>query len=99
MTAALSRDAVLKVAALARLELTDEELETFTGQLAAVLEYVDVLNELDTDGVEPMTHVAELTDVLRDDEPCASLPSDAALANAPKSDGRFFLVPPILDTA
>jgi aspartyl-tRNA(Asn)/glutamyl-tRNA(Gln) amidotransferase subunit C len=99
MTARLNRDDVAKVALLGRLKLSSEELDRFTLQLARVLEYVDVLSEVDTQNVEPMAHAVELTNVFRGDveQPC--LPRDEALANAPKTDGRFFLVPPILDGA
>jgi aspartyl-tRNA(Asn)/glutamyl-tRNA(Gln) amidotransferase subunit C len=99
MTARLNRDDVAKVALLGRLKLSSPEIDQFTVQLARVLEYVDVLSEVDTQSVEPMAHAVELTNVFRDDveEPC--LPREDALANAPKTDGRFFLVPPILDGA
>ena len=97
MRAPITRDDVAKVATLARLKLSEDELETFTSQLDEVLEYVDILNEVDTDDVEPMAHAAELTDVFRQDETRESLPRDQALANAPKTDGHFFLVPQILD--
>lgn len=93
---ALSRDDVVKVASLARLKLTEGELEDFRLQLGGILDYVAMLNEVDTDGVEPMVHAIELANVFRDDEVRPSLPRDAALANAPKTDGRFFLVPQIL---
>jgi aspartyl-tRNA(Asn)/glutamyl-tRNA(Gln) amidotransferase subunit C len=96
MTAQLSREDVLHVATLARLKLSDAELETFTSQLAQVLDYVDILNEVDTDEVEPMAHAAGLTNVFREDAVRDSLPREAALANAPKTDGQCFLVPPIL---
>lgn len=93
----LTRDEVRKVALLARLKLRDDELDRFTAQLGQVLEYVRVLDELDTRDVEPMVHAVEVTDVWRADEIAASLPRDSALANAPQTDGRYFLVPPILD--
>ena len=97
MTARLNRDDVAKVALLARLKLSPAELDRFTPQLARVLEYVDVLSEVDTQNVEPMAHAVELANVFREDaeQPCLS--REDALANAPKTDGRFFLVPPILD--
>jgi aspartyl-tRNA(Asn)/glutamyl-tRNA(Gln) amidotransferase subunit C len=98
MAAPLTRDDVRKVALLARLKLTESELETFTSQLGQVLAYVDVLNEVDTEAVEqPMAHAVELTNVFREDVPGTSLPREAALANAPKTDGRFFVVPQILE--
>ncbi|MFM8477687.1 MAG: Asp-tRNA(Asn)/Glu-tRNA(Gln) amidotransferase subunit GatC [Planctomycetaceae bacterium] len=87
---------VQKVARLARLALSDEELQQSRERLTAVLDYVQLLNEVDTSGVEPLLHPVPLENVFRDDSPVASLSPDAALANACRSDGRFFLVPQIL---
>lgn len=89
---------VRRVADLARLRFDDDELPEYAAQLSRILGYVRQLDELDTDDLEPMPHAVELTDVLRDDEPRPSLPREAALANAPKQDGRSFVVPPILDS-
>ena len=97
MSAPLSSDVVTRVAQLARLKLSDPERERMASQLARVLEYVAVLNEVDVDGVEPMAHAVELANVLRDDRKYPSLPREDALANAPKTDGECFLVPAILD--
>lgn len=94
---ALSRDDAAKVARLARLELTDAELESFTGQLGRILDYVAILDELNVDEVEPMVHAVELPNVLRPDDLTPSLPRAAALANAPKTDGKYFLVPAIIE--
>ena len=92
----LSRDQVLHVARLARLELTDDELDTFTGQLAAVLEHAADVEALDVDDVAPTSHPFELTNVLRADEVRPSVDRDEVLAEAPAAaDGRF-KVPPIL---
>lgn len=99
MAEQLSTDDVRKVAHLARLKLSDQDVERFTGQLADILQYVEQLKEVDTDAVEPLVHAVELTNVLRDDVPRASLPRDAALSNAPAADGAYFLVPPILENA
>jgi len=93
---ALTRQDVEKVALLARLQLEPEELDQLTGQLARVLEYVDQLRQLDTSDVAPLAHAVELTNVFREDEPGATLPREQALANAPRSDGRFYLVPAVL---
>jgi aspartyl-tRNA(Asn)/glutamyl-tRNA(Gln) amidotransferase subunit C len=95
--ARLTPEDVRKVALLARLKLRDDEVDRFTTQLGEVLDYVGLLEELDTTDVEPMAHAVEVSNVFRDDAVAPSLPRDAALANAPKSDGRYFLVPPILD--
>lgn len=97
MTAPLTRAEVEKVALLARLKLSDADLETFTRQLGRVLEYVNVLNEVDTTEVEPMAHAVDVVNVFRGDEPRGSLPREQSLANAPKTDGRYFLVPQVLD--
>lgn len=97
MAEQLTPDEVRKVAILARLKLSEAEIEAFGRQLSHVLEYVDILNEVDTTNVEPMAHVADLSNVLRDDVVRESLPRDKAIANAPKSDGTYFLVPQILD--
>lgn len=96
-TPALDRATVAKVATLARLKLTDAEIDDYVGRLGAVLEYVRVLDELDTSNVEPLVHAFEMTNVFRVDEVLPSLPRADALANAPKSDGRCFLVPRIID--
>jgi aspartyl-tRNA(Asn)/glutamyl-tRNA(Gln) amidotransferase subunit C len=88
---------VKKVAKLSRLELTDSEIEEFTGQLGAILEYVEKMNELDTKNVEPLAHCLPVSNVFRDDIVKASLGTDRVLANAPKKDEMFFIVPKILD--
>jgi len=92
----ISRADVEKVALLARLHLTDAELETITGQLAQIVGYVDQLGEVNTDNVAPMAHAIEVTNVFRDDQVAPSLPRDEALANAPHHDGRGYLVPAVL---
>ena len=97
MTTPLSREDVEKVALLARLKLSPAELELLTTQLGQILTYVDILNEVDTEDVEPMAHAVEMSNVFREDEQRPSLPRELALANAPKTDGRYFLVPPILE--
>lgn len=94
--AAISRDDVAHVARLARLQLSDEELDTFTGQLAAVLEHAADVEALDVHDVPPTSHPFELANVLRPDEPRPSLDRDEVLSQAPDAvDGRF-RVPPIL---
>jgi|ERR1700722_2813269 len=97
MSGRLTRDDVAKVALLGRLKLTADEMDRMTVQLGRVLEYVDILNEVDTQNVEPMAHAIELRDVFREDVPVPSLPREDALANAPKTDGRCFVVPAILE--
>jgi aspartyl-tRNA(Asn)/glutamyl-tRNA(Gln) amidotransferase subunit C len=93
---ALTRADVEKVALLARLRLGEVELETMTGQLAQIVAYVDQLGEVDTSGVEPMAHAVEVTNVFAADEVQPSLARDAALATAPRHNGRGYLVPAVL---
>lgn len=97
MATRLTRADVLKVASLARLKLTESEIEAFAIKLGELLEYFAVLNEVQTDDVEEMVHAVELSNVFRDDVVRPSLDRRAALANAPKADGQFFLVPQILE--
>jgi aspartyl-tRNA(Asn)/glutamyl-tRNA(Gln) amidotransferase subunit C len=91
---AITRDEVLHVARLARLELTDEEVERFTGQLSAILEAVAKVSELDLSDIEPTAHPLDVVNIWADDEPRPSLPSEEALANAPDHEAGFFKVPP-----
>ncbi|MFZ2148661.1 MAG: Asp-tRNA(Asn)/Glu-tRNA(Gln) amidotransferase subunit GatC [Sedimentisphaerales bacterium] len=86
-----------KVARLSRLELTEAEIQEFTGQLSAILDYVEKMNELDTTDVEPLAHCLPISNVFREDIAKESLGTEKALANAPKRDGEFFKVPKILD--
>lgn len=93
---AISKADVERVALLARLELDDARVEALTPQMAEIVAYVDSLAEVDTEGVEPMAHAVELTNVLRDDEVRPGLSHEAALANAPLSDGVGFRAPAVL---
>jgi len=88
---------VRKVARLSRLELTEAEVEEFTGQLSAILDYVEKMNELDTANVEPLAHCLPVSNVFRADSVKESLGTEKTLANAPQRDGEFFKVPKILD--
>ena len=90
---AITRDDVVHVAKLARLELTEAELERFAGQLNAILEAVGKVSELDLASVEPTQHPLELSNVWAEDEPRPSLPVEEALANAPEREGDAFRVP------
>jgi aspartyl-tRNA(Asn)/glutamyl-tRNA(Gln) amidotransferase subunit C len=94
---ALSIDEVGKVALLARLRLTPDELERFTGQLNSIVEFVAQLQGLDTSNVEPLAHGVEVRNVFRDDVRGPSLAREKALANAPKRNDEGFLVPAVLD--
>jgi len=94
----ISPQEVREIATLARLELSDQEIERMTGDLDAILTYVAALQELDTSSVEPMTHAVPFDCPLRPDEVRPSLPVEDALANAPRREGPFFLVPRIVPT-
>ena len=94
---ALSAADVRWVAHLARLDLSEAELETMTRQLSAIIEYVNQLQQVNTDGVEPLAHPLPMHNVFREDEPRPSLAVDAALANAPQRKGDFYAVPAVLD--
>jgi len=93
----ISVDQVRYVAELARLELDPGEEARLTGQLNAILEYMSQLSEVDTDGVEPTSHVLPLTNVMRDDVPRDCLPTAEALANAPEAEQGHFAVPKIIE--
>lgn len=96
MTPRLSRDDVLHVADLARLSLTDEEVDLFTEQLASVLAHAADVSALDTSGVPPTAHPLPLENVLRDDVVQPSLDRDEVLREAPAAEAGRFRVPPIL---
>jgi aspartyl-tRNA(Asn)/glutamyl-tRNA(Gln) amidotransferase subunit C len=91
---AISREQVEHVARLARLALTEEELERLREQLGAILAAVSKVSELDLADVPPTSHPLALVNVLADDEPRPSLPREVALANAPLADDGAFRVPP-----
>ena len=95
----ISKADVAHVAHLARLDLTDEELELYTVQLAQVLEHARDVEALDTAGVAPTAHPLPLANVLRDDVPAPSLDRDEVLDQAPAADGVRFRVPRILGEA
>lgn len=94
----IDRDQVLHVAKLARLKLSEGEVERMAGELSGILEHVDRMGKLDLEGVQPTSHVVELENVLRADEPWQSLPRDVALAPAPEPvDGAFRVPSPQAD--
>ncbi|MBN1844322.1 MAG: Asp-tRNA(Asn)/Glu-tRNA(Gln) amidotransferase subunit GatC [Sedimentisphaerales bacterium] len=99
MSEKLTAEQVRHVAKLARLACTDEEIAEFTEQLAAILQYVGQLEQVDTADVEPLAHCLPVHNVFRRDEVRPSLTNDQALANAPQRDGEFFAVPKVLDDA
>ena len=84
------------IANLARLQLTEEEKKTYTGQLNTILDYMEKLGELDTANVEPLSHITDAVNVLRDDGETPSLPADKVLGNAPDRTEKFFRVPRVV---
>jgi aspartyl-tRNA(Asn)/glutamyl-tRNA(Gln) amidotransferase subunit C len=93
----LSADEVRWVAKLARLELSEADVEEMTRQLGAIVEYVAHLQQVNTDGVEPLNHALAVHNVFREDELLPSLPVNVALANAPDRRGDFYGVPAVLE--
>jgi aspartyl-tRNA(Asn)/glutamyl-tRNA(Gln) amidotransferase subunit C len=93
----LSSQEVEYVAHLARLEITDKEKDKFTAQLNDILLYIDKLNELNTKGVEPMSHAIAVTNAFREDNIMDSIGTEKSLANAPDARGEFFRVPKVID--
>ena len=93
----LTAQEVEYVAHLARLEITPQEKEKFTAQLNDILLYIDKLNELDTKGVEPMSHAIGVTNAFREDNVVESIGTEKTLANAPDERGEFFRVPKVIE--
>jgi aspartyl-tRNA(Asn)/glutamyl-tRNA(Gln) amidotransferase subunit C len=91
---AISREEVLHVARLARLQLSDDEVTRFQEQLSAILEAVSKVSELDLSDVPPTSHPLEIANTWAEDEPRPSLTLDEVFANAPDRDGDFFRTPP-----
>jgi aspartyl-tRNA(Asn)/glutamyl-tRNA(Gln) amidotransferase subunit C len=94
---AIDRTTVEKVAKLARLQLSPEELDRYGKQLGAILDYIAKLEKLDVKGLEPLAHAVHTSNVFREDAPRPSLPRDAALQNAPEKNDDFFIVPKIVE--
>ena len=93
----ITRKDVENVALLSRLEIAEADVETFTGQLNAILEYVAVLDKADTEQVEPTAHVLPLKNVMRPDVMRPSLQRELALSNAPEQEDGYFKVPKIME--
>ncbi len=94
----IDRKTVLYVAQLARLRLSDEEIDSFTGQLDSIIGYIDQLNSADTEGVEPTCMVAPSHDSLRDDSVVQSLPPETVLSNGPNVKKGHFAVPKVINS-
>jgi aspartyl-tRNA(Asn)/glutamyl-tRNA(Gln) amidotransferase subunit C len=93
---AVTKKDVEKIAELARLKFSDEELENFTPQMNEILSYMDKLNELDTENIEPLSHAVEQTNVFREDEMKPSISTEDALKNAPSKDEHHLKVPKVI---
>ena len=94
---AIDRTTVEKVAKLARLQLSGEELDRYGRQLGAILDYIAKLETLDVAGLEPLAHAVDSDNVFREDVPKPGVARDAALQNAPEKTGDFFIVPKIIE--
>ena len=93
----ITKDQVLYVADLARLDLDDASIDKFAGQIGTIIDHVDKLNEVDTDGVRPTSHAISLTNAFREDEQIEHLETEQALANAPEKEDGSFIVPKIIE--
>jgi aspartyl-tRNA(Asn)/glutamyl-tRNA(Gln) amidotransferase subunit C len=93
----LERNAVLHIAKLARVELSEDEISTFSEQLSEIIGHFDALNAVDTEGVDPTAHTLPLRNVLAEDTSRASLPRDTVLAMAPKTDDGYLRVRAVLE--
>ena len=93
---AVTKKDVEKIAELAQLKFSEEELESFTPQMNEILNYMEKLNELDTENVEPLSHPVEQTNVFREDELKPSITTEEALKNAPAKDEHYFKVPKVI---
>ena len=92
----ITREQVLHVADLARLDMADDAVQMFADQIGKILDYVETLDRVDTAGVEPTFHAIALTNALREDVPRTHLDRDAVLANAPQQEDGNFIVPRVI---
>ena len=92
----ITKEEVLHVAHLARLEIDESAVEKFAGQIGDILEYVDQLKQVDTAGVRPTSHALALTNAFREDVETQHLPREVSLANAPEQEEGNFLVPRVV---
>lgn len=93
----ITREDVENVALLSRLEVEEDKVATITEQLNAILEYAEILNQVNTEGIKPTAHVLPLKNVLREDEVKPSLSRELALSNAPEQEDGYFKVPKIIE--
>lgn len=93
----LDKDTVRKIAYLARIRVADEALEPLAGELSGILDWVEQLSELDTDGVEPLTSVADVTAPMRTDVVTDGNCRDAVITNAPDAEDGFYTVPKVVE--
>jgi len=97
MANSIDADMVRRVATLARLHVGEDEVQRYVDQLARMIDFVDLLNEVNIENVEPLTHGLPVTNVLREDVARPSLTSEQAMANAPQAQRGYFAVPKVLD--
>ncbi|HEX2966333.1 MAG TPA: Asp-tRNA(Asn)/Glu-tRNA(Gln) amidotransferase subunit GatC [Syntrophorhabdaceae bacterium] len=93
----ISKETIEYVAHLARLELEPDEIDHYTNQIDGILQYMDVLNSLNTDNIEPTSHAVPVECALREDKARDSFPVNSSLGNAPERTGSFFKVPPVIE--
>jgi aspartyl-tRNA(Asn)/glutamyl-tRNA(Gln) amidotransferase subunit C len=92
----ITKDEVLHVAKLARLNLSDSSVDKFSDQIGTILEYIDMLRQVNTEGIKPMSHAIFLSNAFREDERKEHLDRDSALANAPEKEDGGFIVPKVV---
>ena len=93
----VGRDEVLKIASLAKLHLSEDEVDLYTDQMNDILNYMHQLDELDTENVEPLSHVLDQLNITRRDKEEPSLSRDDVFSNAPDSNGEYFVVPSVIE--
>ncbi|MDD4899164.1 MAG: Asp-tRNA(Asn)/Glu-tRNA(Gln) amidotransferase subunit GatC [Candidatus Omnitrophica bacterium] len=93
----ISKETVQYVAHLSRIELKEKELEVLSVQLEAILDFIDQLKEIDIANIPPTSHILPVNNVLREDSPKPSLPTEKVLANSPEKEGNSFVVPKVIE--